>query len=273
MENTIAHLGKIDYFCSVIQVYRSIGVLMKHFIPFIFLFFGLVFSGFSQGLKLKDIDGNDITNGILTVHGSPSASFIKGQVFLNNDSEAEFDVWARKIEEEVVPNTFNSFCWSDFCYGNYTFESQGALTLAAGATTIATDFYGQYFPEGLTGTTIIKYEFFSRNESFETVSVTVHYTADATGVPGGALRQTRISDPRPNPARDYTLFDYQLPPDTRNAKIIVRNLTGSVVREVSLDPAGSRMRLETSDMGNGIFLYSFVVNEQVILTKKLVVSK
>ncbi|MEE4177503.1 MAG: hypothetical protein V2I46_08335 [Bacteroides sp.] len=246
---------------------------MKHILLFFFLFVGLVSSGFSEGLVLKDADGNDITNGTLTVHGSPSANYIRGQVFLHNDTESSLEIWARKIEEEVIPSTFNTFCWSDFCYDNSVFESQGALTLDAGATSVASDFYGQYFPEGYSGTTIIEYEFFSRSEAFETVSVTVHYTADATSASGPMLRQTRISDPRPNPARDFTLFDYQLPPDTRNAKLIVRNLTGSVVMDISLDPSGSRLRIETNDLSNGIFLYSFVVNDQVILTKKLVVSR
>lgn len=245
---------------------------MKHKLLFFFLFFGIVLPGFSQGLQLKDAEGNDITNGSLTVHGSPSADFLKGQVFLHNDAEASLEIWARKIEQDVLSNTFNTFCWSDFCYDVSVFESQGALTLEAGATTIASDFYGQYFPEGLSGTTIVKYEFFSRSESFETVGVSVHYTADATSASGPVMRQTRISDPRPNPARDFTLFDYQLPPDARSAKLVVRNLTGSVVMDISLDPAGSRLRLETNDLSNGIFLYSFVVNDQVILTKKLVVN-
>lgn len=246
---------------------------MKQILLFFFLFAGLVSSGYSEGLVIKDTDGNNITNGTLTVHGSPSASFIKGQVFLENDTEAAVEVWARKIEEEVVPNTFNTFCWGDNCYDNTVFESQGALSLAAGVTSVASDFYGQYFPEGYSGTTIIKYEFFSRSEAFGTVSVTIHYTADATSAATPALQPTRISDPRPNPARDFTLFDYQLPPNTRSAKLIVRNLTGSVVAEVALDPAGSRLRLQTDDLGNGIFLYSFVVNDQVVLTKKLVVSR
>ena len=246
---------------------------MKQILLFFLLFTVIVSSGNSQGLVIKDGDGNDITNGTLTVYGSPSASSIKGQVFLFNDSGSTVEVWARKTEEEVVPNTFNTFCWGDNCYENTVFESQGALTLAAGASSEANDFYGQYYPEGNSGTTIIEYEFFSRDESFETASVTVHYTADATSVFGPVSLQASISDPRPNPARDFTFFDYQLPPDTRNARLIVRNLTGLVVMEVPLPPSGSRLRLETNDLSNGIFLYSFVVNDQVILTKKLVVSR
>lgn len=246
---------------------------MKHILLVFSLVAGVFLSGFSQGLLLKDADGNDITNATLSVHGSPSASYLKAQIFLHNDGEEAIDIWARKIEQEVLPNTFNTFCWADFCFDVTVVESQAGLTLAAGATSIDTDFYGQYFPEGLSGTTIVKYEFFSRNESFETVSVTVTYTADATSASGPSLRQTRISDPRPNPARDFTVFDYQLPSGVRSARLVVRNLTGSVVMEVPLDPSGSRLRLETSSLNNGIFLYSFVVNEQVILTKKLVVNR
>jgi len=246
---------------------------MKHILLFFSLVVGIFLSGFSQGLLLKDADGNDITNATLSVHGSPSASYLKAQVFLHNDGEEAIEIWARKEEQEVLNNTYNTFCWADFCYDISVVESQGGLTLAAGATSIDSDFYGQYFPEGYSGSTIVKYEFFSRNESFETVSVTVTYTADATSASGPSLRQTRISDPRPNPARDFTVFDYQLPPDVRSARLVVRNLTGSIVMEVPLDPSGSRHRLETTSLNNGIFLYSFVVNEQVILTKKLVVNR
>ncbi len=246
---------------------------MKHILLFFSLVAGIFHFGFSQGLVLKDADGNDITNATLTVHGSPSASYLKAKVFLYNDGEEAIEVWARKIEQEVLPNTFNTFCWADFCFDVDVVESPSGLSLAAGATTIDTDFYGQYYPDGQSGTTIVNYEFFSRNESFETVGVTVTYTADATGTSGPRLSQARIADPRPNPARDFTIFDYQLPPDVRSARLVVRNLTGSVVMETSLDPSGSRLRLETSSLNNGIFLYSFVVNEQVILTKKLVVNR
>lgn len=246
---------------------------MKHILLSFSLVAGIFLSGFSQGLLLKDADGNDITNATLTVHGSPSASYLKAQVYLHNEGEEAIEIWARKIEQEVLPNTFNTFCWADFCYDVSVIESTGGLNLDAGATSTDLDFYGQYFPEGYTGSTIVKYEFFSRNESFETVSVTVTYTADATSAAGPRLSQARIADPRPNPARDFTVFDYQLPPEVRSARLVVRNLTGSVVMEVPLDPSGSRLRLETSSLNNGIFLYSFVVNEQVVLTKKLVVNR
>jgi hypothetical protein len=246
---------------------------MKQILLFLFLVVAFVFSGLSQGLELKDKAGNDITNLSLTVHGSPGASVIKAEVFLHNATEETIDVWVRKIEEEIIPNTFNTFCWGNHCYTNTVFESEAGLSLDAETTSSSTDFYGEYYPEGNSGTTVIVYEFFSRNASFETVSVTVSYAADATSVSGPRQNPARISDPRPNPARDFTLFDYQLPPDTRSARIVVRNLTGSSVMEVPLDPAGSRLRLETSNLNIGIYLYSFVVNDQVILTKKLVVSR
>lgn len=246
---------------------------MKKILLFLSFVVAIVFAGFSQGLELKDKNGNDITNLSLTVHGSPSASVIKAEVFLHNAMAETVEVWAKKIEEEIIPNTFNTFCWGNHCYTNTVFESEGGLSLDAETTSSSTDFYGEYYPEGNSGTTVIVYEFFSRNASFETVSVTVSYVAEATSVSVPRLNQTRISDPRPNPARDFTLFDYHLPPDIRSARIVVRNLTGSSVLEVPIDPAGSRLRLETSNLNNGIYLYSFVVNDQVILTKKLVVSR
>jgi len=247
---------------------------MKNIFLFLLLIALFVFQGYSQSLVLKDKDGNDITNGNFTVNGIPSASVLKAEIFLHNALEEDIDVWAKKIEIEIVPYTFNTFCWVNHCYTPQVFESEGALSLDAGATSLATDFYGEYYPEGNSGTSVVKYEFFSRNESFETVSVTVSYSAvDATSASMPRLNQVRISDPRPNPARDFTVFDYNLPFDTRSARLVIRNLTGTIVMEAPMDPSGSRIRIETTSLNNGVYLYSFVVNEQVILTRKLIISR
>jgi len=246
---------------------------MKKFLLSISFVSIALLSGFSQGIELKDKDGNDITNGTLAVHGSPSSSAIKAEVFLHNGMEESMLVWAKKIEIEVLPDTYNSFCWANHCYTPSVFDSETGITLAAGETSNATDFYGEYYPEGNAGSTIIKYEFFSRNESFETVSVTVTYTADVTSSVPLRLNQVMFSDPRPNPARDFALFDYQLPSGTNSARLVVRSLTGLVVMEIPIDVMGSRLRLETSGLKNGIYLYTLEVNERVITTKKLVVNR
>lgn len=82
-----------------------------------------------------------------------------------------------------------------------------------------------------------------------------------------------LSAPYPNPASDQISFNYRLPSDTYSARLVLRNLTGVIVANHELDKAGRRIRLETENFNNGIYMYTLFINEQAMTTKKLIIQK
>ena len=66
-----------------------------------------------------------------------------------------------------------------------------------------------------------------------------------------------------------TLF----PSSVNNVRIEIRDILGSVVREVKLIGGKGVYRLETASMNDGIYFYSVLVNEKLYTTKKFIVNR
>jgi hypothetical protein len=82
----------------------------------------------------------------------------------------------------------------------------------------------------------------------------------------------RLEEASPNPARGSTWISYFIPQGTVNAKIVVRNLLGSVVKTEPIDVNANGVRLSTGDLNNGIYIFSLIINNQAIKSKRLVVA-
>ncbi|HSV76639.1 MAG TPA: T9SS type A sorting domain-containing protein [Bacteroidales bacterium] len=87
------------------------------------------------------------------------------------------------------------------------------------------------------------------------------------------LSQVRISNPFPNPASVSATFGYFLPPGVNEARIVIRNLTGHIQVIMPLDVAGNRVVLDISKLRNGIYLYTIEVDNQAVVSKRLVVAR
>jgi hypothetical protein len=82
----------------------------------------------------------------------------------------------------------------------------------------------------------------------------------------------RLKDAAPNPARGFTNISYSLPSDARSARIVVKNLLGNVVYNENIAIDSRSLRLDTAGFSNGIYIYSLLINNQPVMSKRLVVS-
>lgn len=80
-----------------------------------------------------------------------------------------------------------------------------------------------------------------------------------------------ISNPYPNPAINYTSFNYSFPKNTLHAQFVLRDILGSPVKEIDIGNREGKLLVNTSDIKSGIYFYSFYVDDKLILTKKLIV--
>ena len=236
---------------------------------------------FSQDIIILDENLTDVTNGEIIIYGEPTDLIIKAEIFFQNTSDVELPVLVRKIEVDVFPGTLNTFCWNGSCLSDQTFEVDNPIVLAAGATSRENDFYAEYMPEGLSVTSIIKYEFFAPDDEFETVGVTVHYITGDDDDNGDDPNNIAIFDAGkysfnslfPNPANEYTQVSYDIPFNSQNAVVQVISITGKVLIEEKLNPSGSTHIIDTGFLQRGVYMISLSANGHIISTRKLVVSK
>jgi hypothetical protein len=247
---------------------------MKKYLLILFCLFGGLSFLSAQSPVIKDVDGNNITNTSINYTFTQTHTVTKAVFLLNNAGGSEIVVSMRKVEVGVLQGTDNDFCFAGKCYQPSVFLAPDKMTLAPGSTTDTNDCYAQFYPGGLIGSSTIKYEFFSHDGSFETVYVQVTFTATApTNISGLPFANVVFSDPYPNPARGHTTVDYQLTPEVKNARIILRSLTGQVVQTFPLNVTANSIRIDTSSLNSGMYFYSIEINNQVFLSKRLIVGR
>jgi hypothetical protein len=61
--------------------------------------------------------------------------------------------------------------------------------------------------------------------------------------------------------------------DQIKAKILVHNIIGNVVGEYALSPLDSSVRINTEDLSAGIYFYTLYVENEGVMTRKLIVKK
>ena len=105
------------------------------------------------------------------------------------------------------------------------------------------------------------------------VSIVCKYKASPEGIAEEIMRGGFVSEVYPNPASNSVSLDYQLTPQVNDAQVKVYNVLGSVVREAELSRGTGKMRLDVSDLNNGIYFYSILVNNDVYQTKKLIIQR
>jgi hypothetical protein len=247
---------------------------MKKYLLILFCFFGGLSFLSAQSPIIKDADGATITNTSINYTFTQTHTVTKVDFFLTNSGENEIVVSMRKVEVDVLEGTDNDFCFAGRCYAPDVFDAPDKMTLAAGSTSNQSECYAQFYPGGVIGSSTLKYEFFSDDESFETVYVEVTFTATApTSIPSLPFADVVFSDPYPNPARGHTTIDYQLTPEVKSARIILRSLTGQVVQTFPLNTNANSIRIDTSSLNSGMYFYSIELNNQVFLSKRLIVGR
>lgn len=224
----------------------------------------------AQNLTLSNDSGAIINNSYISIIGDPSSETISSYVYVTNNSSSSMEVKVKKVEISLIGGSVNTFCWGESCYPPSAYISVNPVTIASGDTECS--FHGDYYPYGYLGTSIIAYVFFDSNNPIDTVCVNVKYTAGYVGINENSLSKVVLSNAYPNPANTFTTFDYSLPKETISSNIIVYNLLGSIVKKVVIPNLKGKLVIRTNDLKDGIYLYTLVINENNIDTRKLFIN-
>ncbi|MFP4470987.1 MAG: T9SS type A sorting domain-containing protein [Bacteroidota bacterium] len=233
------------------------------------LFIGFSITGFSQVLELY-YEGELLPAGsTITVAGDPTEFELVSHVSVKNVSAQVADVYCRKMEIEVVSGTNNYYCWN-LCYGSDVYLSLLSIDLDPGQTT--DEFSGHYQPVNQAGITQMCYSFFDSNNANDSTYFYVNYFASGVGIDEYDAEKMSVSEPYPNPAVSQTSFDYSFA-TPGNSRIVLMNMLGAVIREEVISNTSGTLQMNISDLREGVYFYSVMHNNEVIETKKLVVSR
>ena len=86
-------------------------------------------------------------------------------------------------------------------------------------------------------------------------------------------RNITIQDVYPNPANEHAYVDYKILNDRIKARILIHNILGTLISEYNLPIIENKIKIRTEELSSGIYFYTLSVDDEGVLTRKLVVDK
>lgn len=186
-------------------------------------------------------------------------------IFVHNNGSSDALVKCKKTIIDTIAGTQNMFCWGQ-CFGPATEVSPNPLIISAGDSTDEGGFSGEYYPNGNSGDSHIKYTFFSDTDS---ISVIVTYHVEPLSNPTYAILSERINV-YPNPASDMATIALQSP--NTNKTITLKNILGAIVYTENTTSSNDKIIVNTKDLIDGIYFLTITSNGLVVATKKLIIK-
>ena len=182
----------------------------------------------------------------------------------------------RNVMQEVSGSS-NHFCWGILCYGSSTDTSSANanLMVTMAPNHVESTFHGFYFHYGTAGHTMIEYCFFDNNDPEIKVCHVVNYCIDDACIIGvnESEFEVTLGQVSPNPVSSRGIIEYSLSSLPENARVVIHNLIGDVVKEIKLDNKNGVIFIDAADFNAGVYFYTLEGNGTVFATKKLVISR
>ena len=77
----------------------------------------------------------------------------------------------------------------------------------------------------------------------------------------------------PNPAKEQSIIRYQLASTAKDATICIFDMQGKMLKKFPVSSDNDSVTINGYELGQGMFLYSLIVNGQEIDTKKMIITK
>ena len=125
------------------------------------------------------------------------------------------------------------------------------------------------------GISTISYQVFNVKKPEDNVQIELHYEIKEISDEGllYSSKTVDLSDVYPNPVTEVAVFDYKIKNDSKEAKIIIHNVLGSVAGEYKLNPFEQQLKVSVENYNPGVYFYSLYIDNEGVATKKLVVRK
>ena len=189
-----------------------------------------------------------------------------------NTTDADINVVAQM--EDLTGTGMTYLCWGT-CFMPGTFEAKNVVTAGSegvfnGHVMFVDANSGEVLPVGTEVKMV--YTFFDERNPEEKYTFNVNFKYQPESIVDYNSADI-FSNAYPNPANNTVSFDYNMPYDVNSASVAIYNMMGQEVVRQDLNLGGSRLDINVSDLNEGVYFYSLIVNNQTVKTNKFVVSR
>ena len=239
----------------------------------LFLTISLILSVFALSAQSFTVtkDGEPVTSGA-TYHvwGDGEATFGELNIEFNVSATEDVRLIAEKVEVQVVDNTTNYICWGQ-CLAPFVYVSD-PYNLTPGMPEIFSMhyMYANDIAEVAGQEQVMKYFLYPANDPDNKFVINVVFKYSIEGVED-INGVEEFSNAYPVPASDVVNFDYRFNSNVSSAMVAVYNMMGQEVLRSNISSMSGKFSLNVSDLADGVYFYSLIVNGKTEKSNKLVV--
>lgn len=210
---------------------------------------------------------------------SPTQEMYKGSIGetvraplrLRNTTDKPVVVVIRKIQEQIGSTQKNFFCPDGNCLEEKVTDYVVRLEPGQTISNLQIGLEGGLVPGG----SFIRYIAFNKANPAQTVEFDLNFSIEEKPQKENIYNSSKITirDVYPNPSVDHAFVNYNLLSDRTKAKVRVHNIIGNIVGEYDLTSAETILRIKTDELNAGIYFYTIYVDNESVLTRKLIVKK
>ena len=236
------------------------------------ILFNLFLTVFSQNIVLMDESHNIVSNTTIDINMDTSANSTE-EILVTNTSFIPDTIKVTRTLYNLSNDDKTQFCWGGLCYLFTTTTSSLSLIINPGDTVnFAENGFHAIFNSGVTcNTRTVHYKFYNINNFSDSTGLSLRYNC-STGIDESLNSLSVISNAYPNPANSIVTFKYDLNGFSKKGKILFYDMIGILVKEVTLNDKQGVSKISVGDMEAGVYFYSYLVNNEIISTKKIVIS-
>jgi hypothetical protein len=127
----------------------------------------------------------------------------------------------------------------------------------------------------VSGQNNVRFEIFPRGIAHEMIDHQVFISIEEKSLKALVFKSKDITihDVYPNPASEQAFMDYQIHNEAVKAKVVIHNILGSPVGNYELPTFDLKIKIHTDDLPSGVYFYTIYLDNDGVLTRKLVVRK
>lgn len=194
-------------------------------------------------------------------------------ITIKNLTDAPLNLVIRRVDQAIGSSQNSFFCLDGKCFDSEMDQLPVPYLIPAGETSLA---FESVMETGLAeGISSVKYIIYDRNHPTEAVEVDLSYTV-AEKKEKNIIYDSdklKLNDVYPNPVTEFAIIDYNIINNSVDAKIIIHNVLGSVMGEYQLPYLENKVTIKTEDFNPGVYFYTLYVDNDGVLTRKLIIRK
>lgn len=188
----------------------------------------------------------------------------------NNSDKAQFYI-IRKVYGELSSTQKGYFCLDKNCLESGINEFSKRIEPGETLQQLV------YMVEGglLSSQNSIKFQIFPKGSPLEieeySVAITIREKLEKPVL--FQSKEITIQDVYPNPVQDQAFIEYRIHNENVKAKLVMHNILGKQLNEIDLPTSETRIKLQTEDFISGIYFYTLYLDNNGVLTRKLIIRK